>query len=83
VINNKSMFINIFFIIIARSCLYFCRLIVSYKNNTALPEMKQKTDNLAKRMKLIDRMIASYKERKRQLKIQKLMKNKQHWRGLE
>jgi len=45
--------------------------------------MKQKTDNLAKRMKLIDRMIASYKERKRQLKIQKLMKNKQHWRGLE
>ena len=45
--------------------------------------MKSKTDNIEKRIKLIDRMIASYKERKRQLKIQKLMRNKQHWRGLE
>ena len=45
--------------------------------------MKQQTDEINKRMKLVDRMIASYKERKRQLKIQKLMKNKQHWRGLE
>ena len=45
--------------------------------------MKQQTDEINKRMKLVDRMIASYKERKRQLKIQKLMKSKQHWRGLE
>lgn len=44
--------------------------------------MKSKTDNIEKRMKLIDRMIASYKERKRQLKIQKLVRSKEHWKGL-
>ena len=52
-----------------------------YKKMDYFDEERRKKLN-RKKADLVQRMVSAYKSRKRRAKIEKLMKNDNHWRGL-